>query len=83
MLCGHGDDEDTKCGFTSARMVALAGRGGRGDGGGAVGVMDLTAVLWLWRASVAEVCGGNGEHGFARRASERERAEQESENERA
>jgi len=64
-------------------MVALAGRGGRGDGGGAMGVMDLTAVLRLWRASVVEVCGGDGEHGSALRASEREITERESENERA
>ena len=64
-------------------MVALAGQGGRGDGGRAVGMMDLMVVLRLWRASAVEVCGGDGEHGFARRASERERAEQESENERA
>jgi len=26
---GHGDDGNVKCGFTSARMVALAGLGGR------------------------------------------------------
>ena len=64
-------------------MVALAGQGGRGDGGGSMGMMDLTTVLWLWRVSVAKVCGGDGEHDSTRRVSKRERAEQESENERA
>ena len=46
-------------------MVALAGQGGRGDGGGVVGVMDLTIVLWLWRASMVELHSYDDEHGSA------------------
>ena len=66
MLRGHGSNGDAQCGFTLTRMVALAGRRGRGDGGKAVGMIDLTVVLWLWGASTTEVCDGDGKHGSAR-----------------
>jgi len=61
----------------------MAGWGGRAAHGEATHVMDWMEVRWWWRASAAEVGSDDGEHGSARRASERERAEQESENERA
>ena len=34
-----------KCGFTSARMVALVGRGGRAAHDGAMGEVDWVVVL--------------------------------------
>ena len=39
----------------------MVGWGGRGDGGRAVGVMDLMAVLQLCLASMAELGNGDGE----------------------
>ena len=44
-LRGHGGDGDMKCGFTLARMVALAGQEGGTTHGGAMGEVDLVVVL--------------------------------------
>jgi len=44
-LCVHGGDGDTKCGFTLARMVALAGWEGGAMHGGAMGEVDWMVVL--------------------------------------
>ena len=68
---GHGGDGDMQCGLTWARTVTMVGRGGRGDGGEAVGVMDWLVVWHGWCASTAEARGGDGGHGGL--LSERER----------
>ena len=66
-LYGLGGNGDAKCGFTSARMGALVGRGGRTAHGGAMGEVDCVVVLCGWRASAAEAHGSNG--GLLRSAS--------------
>ena len=43
-LCGHGGGGDAQCGYTLARMVTMAGQGGRGDDGGAMSVMNQMKV---------------------------------------
>ena len=83
MLRGHGGDGDVKCRITWVRTVAMVGRGSRAAHNKAMHVMDWVEVWRWWHMSAVVVCGGDGEHGSARRASERERAERESENERA
>ena len=83
MLRGHGGDGDVKCHITWAQMVAMVGWGGRVAHDEAMHMIDWMEVWRWWRTSATEVCSGDGEHGSARRASERERAEGESENERA
>ena len=61
MLHGHGADGDVKCCFTLARTVTMAGRGGRGGGGEAMGEMDWLVVRHGRRPSTTEERGdGNG-----------------------
>ena len=59
-LCGHGGDNDTQCGFTLARMVALAGREGGVAHGGAMGEVDWVVVLRGRQALPTELDGNDG-----------------------
>ena len=51
----------------------MAGQGGRAAHGEAMHMLDWMEVRRWWRASAVKVCGGDGEHGSARQANERER----------
>ena len=44
-------DSDAKCALTLARQVGLAGRGGRGDDGGAASELDWVVVQRRWCTS--------------------------------
>ena len=70
---GHGGDSNGLRALTLAREATMAGLGGRGDGGGAMGEMGCWVVSCGQHASMAEAHGDGddalfhfGERGRAR-----------------
>ena len=56
---GHGGDSNGLRALTLAREATMAGREGRGEGGGTMCIMDWSEVRRWWHASMTEV-RGNG-----------------------